>query len=80
MTAIDTAVFWTEYVIRHGGTNIRSHAMDLSWWQIALLDVYATLFSAAILAVFLLKILVTKFIGLIVKSGSKSSFFSKKNE
>lgn len=43
MSAIDTATWWIEYVIRHGSNVLRSPALDLAWWQIDLLDVYAVL-------------------------------------
>ncbi|XP_047116758.1 UDP-glycosyltransferase UGT5-like [Schistocerca piceifrons] len=39
---LERAIFWTEYVLRHGGaTHLRSAALDLYWWQLALLDVAA---------------------------------------
>jgi glucuronosyltransferase len=42
MSPLDTAVYWTEYVIRHkGAPHLRGAARNLSWWQEALLDVYA---------------------------------------
>ncbi|KAJ9589786.1 hypothetical protein L9F63_027954, partial [Diploptera punctata] len=43
-SALDTAVFWTEYVIRHGGApQMRSAALDLSNIQYLLLDVIAVI-------------------------------------
>uniref|UniRef100_A0A0C9QAJ4 UGT2B30_1 protein n=1 Tax=Fopius arisanus TaxID=64838 RepID=A0A0C9QAJ4_9HYME len=41
LSAMETAIYWVEYVIRHGNKPLRSPALDLAWWQIALLDVYA---------------------------------------
>jgi glucuronosyltransferase len=42
MSALDTAIFWTEYVIRHGGArHMRSAALDLAWYQYLLIDVIA---------------------------------------
>lgn len=39
---LERAVFWTEYVLRHGGArHMRSAALDLYWWQLLLLDVVA---------------------------------------
>ncbi|KAJ9582122.1 hypothetical protein L9F63_003536 [Diploptera punctata] len=33
-SAMDTAIYWTEYVIRHNGApHLRSAALDLSWYQ-----------------------------------------------
>lgn len=43
-TPLDTAVFWTEYVIRHkGASHLRSAAVDLPLYQYLLLDVIALL-------------------------------------
>ncbi|XP_043268668.1 UDP-glucosyltransferase 2-like [Venturia canescens] len=56
MSSMDTAIYWVEYVVRHGSGVLRSPAMDLAWWQIELLDVYVTLvfiLSLLILAVFI---------------------------
>lgn len=40
MSPMDTAIFWTEYVVRHGGApHMRSAALDLAWYQYLLLDV-----------------------------------------
>ncbi|XP_069682305.1 UDP-glycosyltransferase UGT5-like isoform X1 [Periplaneta americana] len=53
VSPLDTAIYWTEYVIRHGGApHLRSAAVDLQWYQYLLLDVLAVLFLcvAAILA------------------------------
>jgi glucuronosyltransferase len=42
MSPLNTAIFWTEYVIRHGGTShMRSAALDLAWYQYLLIDVIA---------------------------------------
>ena len=33
-SALDTAIFWTEYVIRHGGApHLQSAAVKLAWYQ-----------------------------------------------
>ena len=37
---LNQAVWWAEYVIRHNGAKqLRSAALDLSWYQYLLLDV-----------------------------------------
>lgn len=42
MSALDKAVYWVEYVIRHKGAyHLRSAAVDLKWYQYYLLDVIA---------------------------------------
>ncbi|XP_049809361.1 UDP-glycosyltransferase UGT5-like [Schistocerca nitens] len=53
--SLDTAVWWVEYVIRHNGaSHLRSAALDLSWWQLLLLDVIAFVVAAASIVVYLL--------------------------
>ncbi|XP_049768000.1 UDP-glycosyltransferase UGT5-like [Schistocerca cancellata] len=45
---LEEAVFWTEYVVRHGGApHLRSPALHLSWLQLWLLDVVAAVVAAA---------------------------------
>ncbi|XP_078047528.1 UDP-glucosyltransferase 2 isoform X2 [Augochlora pura] len=53
LSPADTAVFWTEYVIRHGSNALKTPAMNLAWWQQQLLDVYLFLLGVAILAIYL---------------------------
>jgi glucuronosyltransferase len=43
-TPLKRAVFWTEYVLQHGGGSLRSVSADLPWYQYFLLDVIAVLF------------------------------------
>lgn len=44
MTALQSAVYWTEYVIRHqGAPHLRPASVQLYWHQLALLDVTAVL-------------------------------------
>ena len=40
MSPMDTANFWIGYVIRNGGDVIKSPALSLPAWKLALLDVY----------------------------------------
>ncbi|KAJ4448917.1 hypothetical protein ANN_00309 [Periplaneta americana] len=48
--ALDTAIYWTEYVIRHrGAPHLRSSALDLTWYQYVLLDVILVISLAFIL-------------------------------
>ncbi|XP_039293137.1 UDP-glycosyltransferase UGT5 isoform X2 [Nilaparvata lugens] len=54
MPAIETAVWWIEYVLRHNGANhIKPASMDLAWYQYHCLDVIAAILGA-ILAVVLI--------------------------
>jgi len=53
MSAMDTAIYWVEYVIRNKGAHhLRSAAVDLTWYQYYLLDVIT--FLAIILLFFIL--------------------------
>ncbi|KOX67539.1 UDP-glucuronosyltransferase 2B4 [Melipona quadrifasciata] len=54
LSAEDTAVYWTEYIVRHGANALRSPAMNLTWWQIELLDVYAFLLIATLAVLYLI--------------------------
>ncbi|XP_049811956.1 UDP-glycosyltransferase UGT5-like [Schistocerca nitens] len=55
MTPLDTAVFWSEYVIRHNGAPyLRSAAVDLPRYQYLLLDVTALLLLGTVLSLVIL--------------------------
>ncbi|CAI6351195.1 unnamed protein product [Macrosiphum euphorbiae] len=42
MTPQQSVVYWTEYVIRHkGAPHLKSHALNLTWYQYLLLDIIA---------------------------------------
>lgn len=52
MSAIDTAVYWVEYVIRHKGAHhLHSPAVDLKWYQYYLLDIVAFFTSVILLLI-----------------------------
>lgn len=58
MRGIDKVVWWTEYVIRHGGAkHLRNPAADLPWYQYFLLDVAAVFLAFLALVVILFVIL-----------------------
>ncbi|XP_049808773.1 UDP-glycosyltransferase UGT5-like [Schistocerca nitens] len=53
--SLDNAVWWIEYVIRHkGAPHMRSAALDLTWWQLLLLDVIGFVVAVASVVVYLL--------------------------
>lgn len=53
---MDTAVYWTEYVIRYkGAPQLRSAAVDLPWYQEALLDVFGFLLIVTMVAAYIIK-------------------------
>ncbi|KAI4497701.1 hypothetical protein M0802_007241 [Mischocyttarus mexicanus] len=51
---IDTANYWIEYVIKYGTNSLRSPAMDLNWWEIALLDVYVFLLLVLFVIIYII--------------------------
>ncbi|XP_076648061.1 uncharacterized protein LOC143356343 [Halictus rubicundus] len=53
LSALDTAIYWIEYIIRNGGDALRSPAMDMAWYQVQLLDVYLFVLTMAGLAVYI---------------------------
>ncbi|KAG8295040.1 UDP-glucuronosyltransferase 1-1 [Homalodisca vitripennis] len=56
MTAADSAVFWVEYVLRHGGAHhLRSAATQLSWYQLALLDILAAIVAVVVILFLVLR-------------------------
>nr|UEN71111.1 UDP-glucosyltransferase 334AA3 [Meteorus pulchricornis] len=62
LSAMDTACYWVEYILRHGSNALRSPALDMTWWQLALLDVYCILLIAGIVMLFILCKLIQCFI------------------
>lgn len=71
MSGIDSAVFWTEYVLRHGGAHhLRSGAVDLPLYQYLLLDVLLVIIAAAALVIIIAYISVRIFLKLVCFLGS----------
>lgn len=67
MSPLDTAIYWTEYVIRHKGAyHLRSAAVNLSWYQYLLLDVLAFVVIVTIVTLYifyrLIKFLIIKLV------------------
>lgn len=55
MSPLETAVYWTEYVIRHkGAPHLRGAARNLAWYQEALLDVIAVVLVGLAAVLFVL--------------------------
>uniref|UniRef100_A0A8D9BS66 UDP-glucuronosyltransferase n=2 Tax=Cacopsylla melanoneura TaxID=428564 RepID=A0A8D9BS66_9HEMI len=50
MPPLDTAIYWIEHAIRHGGgAHLKPASLDLYWWQYVLLDVIFVLLLIPIL-------------------------------
>nr|QVG59861.1 UDP-glucuronosyltransferase [Nilaparvata lugens] len=73
MPAVETAVWWIEYVIRHqGAPHLRPACFDLTWYQYYSLDVIAfilaVILAAITVAIYALKIVVRNFTGAKLKT------------
>ena len=69
MSPLDTAVYWTEYVFRHGDcAHMKPLAVHQSWWQRRLLDVWLFIFSFILVAIALVVKMFSVAIGLFVFS------------
>ncbi|EFN60313.1 UDP-glucuronosyltransferase 2B15 [Camponotus floridanus] len=78
LNALDTAIYWIEYVIKYGSNVLRSPAMDLTWWELSLLDVFAfLLFCAAI--IIMTVVFIVNFLLKILNGNDHNSLHSKKN-
>ncbi|XP_069682313.1 UDP-glycosyltransferase UGT5-like isoform X2 [Periplaneta americana] len=61
MSAMDTAIYWTEYVIRHkGAPHLRTAALDLAWYQYFLLDVLAVIMVCVTILLFVTYVVLKK--------------------
>lgn len=69
MSAIDTAIYWIEYVIRNGPQSLRSHAVDLPWWKLYLIDVFVFLIACFVLTIYLLVTLLKILFGYLFNIG-----------
>ena len=57
---LDTAIFWVEYIARHGKNALRSPLVDMPWWQTTLLDVYGFIILILILILVLMLYIIKK--------------------
>ncbi|XP_035737423.1 uncharacterized protein LOC118448362 [Vespa mandarinia] len=55
-SAMDTAIYWIEYVIKHGKI-LQSPAIHLPWWQKNLFDVYGVILLAIIITLYIIIVL-----------------------
>ncbi|XP_034232815.1 UDP-glucuronosyltransferase 2B13-like isoform X1 [Thrips palmi] len=69
MSPLDTAVYWTEYVIRHkGAPHLRGAARNLAWYQEALLDVLAVVVLGLAAALYVLFAMVRAVLRLVLRA------------
>lgn len=63
MSPIETAMYWTEYVIRHkGAPHLQSAAVGMPWYQYYLIDVIFVIILSILLIGMLLYCLIFKVI------------------
>lgn len=81
LPAMDTALYWINYVLRHkGAPHLRSAAQDLKWYQLYLLDVIGFL-AVTSLTLILVSFYIIKFVikSLFCKKSAKASVNKKRN-
>ncbi|PSN55501.1 hypothetical protein C0J52_02581 [Blattella germanica] len=72
LSPMDTAIYWTEYVLRHkGAPHMRSAALDLSWYQYLLLDVIAVILIILLLILIIPLLMIKKMLSLFKTRNSK---------
>ena len=54
MSPSDTAIFWIEYIHRHGKDVLKPPILELTWWQASLLDVYGFILASVIISLYVL--------------------------
>ncbi|XP_036145525.1 uncharacterized protein LOC105840599 [Monomorium pharaonis] len=75
LNAIDTANYWIEYIVKYGENSLRSPAMDLSWWQLSLVDVIGFLVLCVVIVIAIV-VFIVRFVLKIIRNSSSS--YSKK--
>lgn len=79
-TAMDSAIYWIEYVIRHKGAPfMKSPIADLNWFEFHLIDIAALIIVTVILALLILFLLVRNICKL-MKGSQNSKKLSKKRQ
>jgi len=80
MSPMDTAIYWTEYVIRHrGAPHMRTAGADLPLYQYLLLDVTAVLVTAILAVVYVIYFMLKKLL-IIIRSSVKNIPQDKKEQ
>ena len=59
MTAQDTAAYWVEHVLKHGGEHLRTGAMDMPLYQFLMLDILLFVLVVSFLSGYVLKTMFT---------------------
>ncbi|XP_050519783.1 UDP-glucosyltransferase 2-like isoform X2 [Daktulosphaira vitifoliae] len=58
MSAVDKAIYWVEYVIRHNGAhNLKTAAVHLPWYQYYLIDVIVLMMSIVVIIIYFVSLM-----------------------
>lgn len=61
---IDSAVYWTEYVIKYNGAaHLRTAAMDLEWYQLYSIDIILLVIAVDIIAFLVFYYIIKRILG-----------------
>ncbi|CAH4028510.1 UDP-glycosyltransferase UGT5-like [Pieris brassicae] len=72
MNALDTAMFWLEYVIRHNGAPfMKNPALQLNWFEYTMLDVYSFVVAVLIAIIYVIYKIISILILLMCKKSKK---------
>lgn len=78
MKPVDTALWWTEYVLRHDNVHhLRSMSINKSWYERRHLDVWGTIALVVITSITFAFYIVKLAVGLLRGSGSGNEKFKK---
>ena len=53
MNARETAAYWTDHVVQHGGRHLRSHAYDMPFYQFWMLDLLGVVVVCCTIVLFM---------------------------
>ena len=51
---LDTAVFWVEHVLKFGGKHLRSHMLDMPWYELYMIDIAGYFLALALCSIVIL--------------------------
>lgn len=71
MSALNTSIYWVEYVARHGNT-LQSPAVHMHWWQWYLLDVYGFILGVFVATLYIMWRVLRTLRGLLYMLGSRA--------
>ena len=67
----ERAAFWIEHVMKYGGAHLRSHALDMTWYEFLMLDILALILGIVLCVVGFFLLLIRTCCKLCSKTASK---------